>query len=125
MFVTFFFQTVKTLCPGLEVFTQSELLLEFHRLLKFGFLEGITLFSTAYETQLRKKKAEEQINEVDNPQESTWSGSSVKISGPRYYQKSYNNRLSSSQWNLVKDTSITQCGSLRYFLPFKFYMKSK
>ena len=79
------FQTVKSLSPGLSVFTQSELLMEFHRVLKFGFLEGITLFSTAYETQLRKKKAEEKITgQVNNPQDSTWSGSSVKISGPRY-----------------------------------------
>ena len=79
------FQTVKSLSPGLSVFTQSELLMEFHRVLKFGFLEGITLFSTAYETQLRKKKAEEKITgQVSNPQDSTWSGSSVKISGPRY-----------------------------------------
>ena len=64
------------------MFTQSELLIEFHRMLKFGFLEGITLFSTAYDTQLRKKKAEEQNHEVNNPQDSTWSGS-AKVSGPR------------------------------------------
>ena len=75
-------QTVKNLSPGLDVFTQSELLIEFHRMLKFGFLEGITLFSTAYDTQLRKKKAEEQNHEVNNPQDSTWSGS-AKVSGPR------------------------------------------
>ena len=79
---SFIFQTVKNLSPGLDVFTQSELLIEFHRMLKFGFLEGITLFSTAYDTQLRKKKAEEQNHEVNNPQDSTWSGS-AKVSGPR------------------------------------------
>ena len=78
----YFLQTVKNLSPGLDVFTQSELLIEFHRMLKFGFLEGITLFSTAYDTQLRKKKAEEQNHEVNNPQDSTWSGS-AKVSGPR------------------------------------------
>ena len=77
------FQTVKALSPGLAVFSQSELLMEFHRLLPFGFLEGLTLFSTAYETQMRKKESEDKKMESLSPQESTWSGSSVKVSGPR------------------------------------------
>ena len=76
----FSFQTVKQLSPGLRVFSQSELLMEFHRLLPFGFLEGLTLFSTAYETQMRKKEAEK--TKID-PQDSTWSGSSVKVTGPK------------------------------------------
>ena len=79
----FFFQTVKALSPGLTVFSQSELLMEFHRLLPFGFLEGLTLFSTAYETQMRKKEAETKKIEALNPQDSTWSGSSVKVAGPK------------------------------------------
>jgi len=76
-----FSKTVKQLSPGLRVFSQSELLMEFHRLLPFGFLEGLTLFSTAYETQMRKKEAEK--TKID-PQDSTWSGSSVKVTGPKY-----------------------------------------
>lgn len=74
---------MKSLCPGLAVFSQSELLMEFHRLLKFGFLEGLTLFSTAYETQLRKKAAEDQkLHDAKNPQDSTWSGT-TQAEGPR------------------------------------------
>jgi len=53
-------------------------------LLPFGFLEGLTLFSTAYETQMRKKEAETKKIEALNPQDSTWSGSSVKVAGPKY-----------------------------------------
>lgn len=79
-----FSKTVKALSPGLTVFSQSELLMEFHRLLPFGFLEGLTLFSTAYETQMRKKEAETKKIEALNPQDSTWSGSSVKVAGPKY-----------------------------------------
>ena len=78
------FQTVKTLSPGLAVFSQSELLMEFHRLLPFGFLEGLTLFSTAYETQLRKKEAEDRKHDAIDPQDSTWSGSTMKRKGPKY-----------------------------------------
>ena len=79
------FQTVKTLSPSLAVFSQSELLMEFHRLLPFVFLEGLTLFSTAYETQLRKKEAEDRKHEAVDPQDSTWSGSSMKTRlGPKY-----------------------------------------
>jgi len=80
-----FSKTVKTLSPSLAVFSQSELLMEFHRLLPFGFLEGLTLFSTAYETQLRKKEAEDRKHEAIDPQDSTWSGSSMKTRlGPKY-----------------------------------------
>ena len=77
------FQTVKTLSPNLTVFSQSELLMEFHRHLTFGFLEGLTLFSTAYDTQKRKKEAEDKKHDAINPQDSTWSGSSIKVSGPK------------------------------------------
>lgn len=60
--------------------------MEFHRLLPFGFLEGLTLFSTAYETQMRKKEAEDRKNDVGfDPQDSTWSGSAAKVTGPRYF----------------------------------------
>jgi len=79
-----FSKTVKTLSPGLAVFSQSELLMEFHRLLPFGFLEGLTLFSTAYETQLRKKEAEDRKHDAIDPQDSTWSGSTMKRKGPKY-----------------------------------------
>ncbi len=79
---------MKALAPGLTVFSQSELLMEFHRLLPFGFLEGLTLFSTAYETQMRKKEAEDRKIEAVNPQDSTWSGSAARdVSGPRYFLK--------------------------------------
>ena len=84
IYLHFVFQTVKSLSPGLAVFSQSELLMEFHRLLPFGFLEGLTLFSTAYETQLRKKEAEDRKHEGIDPQDSTWSGSSMKTKGPKY-----------------------------------------
>ena len=86
LFFDISFQTVKALSPGLVVFSQSELLMEFHRLLPFGFLEGLTLFSTAYETQMRKKETEDKKMESLSPQDSTWSGSSAKVSGPRLVQ---------------------------------------
>lgn len=79
-----FSKTVRQLCPGLAVFSRAQLLMEFHRLLPFGFLEGLTLFSTAYETQLRKKEADEKKCDLKHPQDNTWSGSKTMASVPRY-----------------------------------------
>ena len=53
----FFIQskTVRMLAPALlPIFTRDELLSEFRRLLMFGFLEGLCLFSSVFETQMRR-----------------------------------------------------------------------
>ena len=53
----FFIQskTVRMLAPTLfPIFTRDELLSEFRRLLMFGFLEGLCLFSSVFETQMRR-----------------------------------------------------------------------
>ena len=48
-------QTVRLLAPKLfPIFSREELLSEFRRLLMFGFLEGLGLFSSVFETQMRR-----------------------------------------------------------------------
>ena len=61
-FFLLIFQTVAKLNPKTPVFSLEALFAEFKSKLMFGFLEGICLFSTVYESQMRKLEDEEREN---------------------------------------------------------------
>lgn len=67
-----FVKSVAKLSPSLSVFTREELFIEFKSKMMYGFLEGICLFSTVYESQIRKLEDEER--EHPNLDEGSISG---------------------------------------------------
>lgn len=84
-----FNKTVRLLAPKLfPIFSREELLSEFRRLLMFGFLEGLGLFSSVFETQMRRagltvadlenmeREEEERAKAAAkiDPRDRTWSG---------------------------------------------------
>ena len=48
------FQTVGKLAPSAKLFSRESLFSEFKSRLLYGFLEGICLYSTVYESQLKR-----------------------------------------------------------------------
>ena len=62
LFFFLIFKTVAKLNPKTPVFSLEALFAEFKSKLMFGFLEGICLFSTVYESQMRKLEDEEREN---------------------------------------------------------------
>ncbi|TRY72023.1 hypothetical protein TCAL_03381, partial [Tigriopus californicus] len=67
-----FVKSVAKLSPSLSIFTREELFVEFKSKMMYGFLEGICLFSTVYESQIRKLEDEER--EHPNLDEGSISG---------------------------------------------------
>ena len=53
------------LAPDVSMFSRESLFSEFRSRLRYGFLEGICLFSTVYESQLKRASEEGQDPEED------------------------------------------------------------
>lgn len=98
-----FNKTVRSLCPTLlPIFSRDELVAEFRRLLMYGFLEGLCLYSSVFESQVRRagltcleleeleaeEEAKARARKNVDPRDCTWSGmvqdTSRDESRPRY-----------------------------------------
>ncbi len=60
-------QTVSKLSPEVKPFSREALFAEFRSKLRYGFLEGICLFSQVYESQLKRATGEADPEEDPRP----------------------------------------------------------